>query len=161
MIFFFHLVSFIFGCLGLIASYILTNYSIFKNIYIKLFIIIFCISIAIHVLILDPIGNGTDNFVKYCVNLEGWEGEMKDDKKMRFQFLISELFKIHQPTLNEKNGEYHSWTKAIYANGYLQDFLIECQGVTLMRVTPTGEPIFVGLDWNDSRDDYMKNRWCE
>ena len=98
MIFFFHLMSWVCGALGILTAFILTKHKLFRNEYVRLFMVIICLCITIHVLIMDTVGNSHENFIRYCVNLEGWEGELRDNKILRFKFLWGQLFLTEQPT---------------------------------------------------------------
>lgn len=64
--------------------------------------------------------------------------------------------------INSKNGDYYSWTKAICdQSNYCQDYVIECEGENLIRMSPiTGATIQNSRDWKDPRDQEIIDGLC-
>jgi hypothetical protein len=56
----------------------------------------------------------------------------------------------------------HSWTKAICNETQCQDYLIFCNGNELVNQTPiTGAVINLPKDWEDPRNETMRDRICD
>lgn len=61
------------------------------------------------------------------------------------------IFAIKYPFL--KNPEKYSYTKAICdEKNYCEDYLIECEGKNLNKLTPTGFAIEQNEAWKDNRE---------
>jgi hypothetical protein len=55
----------------------------------------------------------------------------------------------------------HSWTKAICNETSCQDYVINCSGERLIGQTPiTGAVITLPKDWEDPRNETMRERVC-
>ncbi len=56
----------------------------------------------------------------------------------------------------------NSWTKAICNETHCQDYIIYCEGDELVRQSPiSGAIISIPPEWEDPRDEEMRERVCE
>ena len=56
----------------------------------------------------------------------------------------------------------HSWTKAICNETHCQDYVIYCNGDEFVRQTPiTGAVISIPENWEDPRDEVLRERVCD
>jgi hypothetical protein len=90
MIFFYHLLTFIAGALGLTLAFFLLKFQILRNNIFIIFFFFLGLGLFIHAIILDGIIDSKESYVKYYVNLEPWP------ENLTFNFLWNQIFEIKQ-----------------------------------------------------------------
>jgi hypothetical protein len=90
MIFFYHLLTFIAGTLGLTLAFFLLKFRILTNEILIIFFFFLGIGLFIHAIILDGIVTNRESYIKYYVNLDPWP------ENLTLSFLWNEIFEIKQ-----------------------------------------------------------------